>query len=254
MRDPGDGAASARPAGSSRPLGKADVGVLIFAMVFPTLAAWLYFVRFADSALVKMLYGVGKLVQFPLPIVWVIWAQRRRVRLRPESTRGLAAGAMLGVAIAAAIAGLYLGYFRGSEFLAAMPERLEGKLRDFGLDGPLKFAAFAVFIAVAHSFLEEYYWRWFVFGELRRALPVVPAVALSSLAFMAHHVIILDAFMLPEHFWSATLIFSACVAAGGVIWCLVYERSRSLLGPWASHLVVDGAIMAIGYDQVFGLF
>ena len=73
----------------------------------------------------------------------------------------------------------------------------------------------ALFISVFHSLLEEYYWRWFVFGRLERSLPLAAAIGISSLAFMAHHVFVL-AYYFPGRFWSAAVPFSLCVAAGGV--------------------------------------
>ena len=52
----------------------------------------------------------------------------------------------------------------------------------------------------------------------------------------------------PGRFWTAAAPLSLCVAVGGAAWAAVYQRSGSLLGPWLSHLIVDAAIMAVGYD------
>ena len=38
--------------------------------------------------------------------------------------------------------------------------------------------------------------------------------------------------------------------AAGVVWALLYYRSKSLWGPWLSHAIVDAGIFAIGYDLV----
>ena len=108
----------------------------------------------------------------------------------------------------------------------------------------------AAFLCVAHSLLEEYYWRWFVFGRLRLHVHPSLALVLAGLAFMAHHVVIIWVYF-PGHFWSAVLPFSLGVAFGGIVWAWLYERSGSLLGPWLSHLVVDAALMAIGYRLVY---
>src|SRR5262249_60465007 len=110
---------------------------------------------------------------------------------------------------------------------------------------------FGVFLSVAHALLEEYYWRWFVFGRLRRLLTFIPAALLSSLAFMSHHVIILAMFF-PGRFWQMAVPLSACVGMGGVVFAWLYERAGSIYAPWLCHVFIDAAVMAVGYDLVFG--
>jgi len=102
-------------------------------------------------------------------------------------------------------------------------------------------------VLLAHSLLEEYYWRWFVFGRLARLLKKrwVPYV-LASLGFAGHHYIVLGAF-LP--IWSAALLGS-CVGLMGVVWCWLYRRQGSLAGCWISHLMADAAIVYVGYDLI----
>jgi len=74
------------------------------------------------------------------------------------------------------------------------------------------------------------------------------AVAVSSLGFMAHHVIVLATYFGLAS--PVTWIFSLGIAAGGAFWAWLYHRSGSLLGPWLSHLLVDAAIFAAGYEIV----
>ena len=65
---------------------------------------------------------------------------------------------------------------------------------------------------------------------------------------MAHHVIVLQAFF----GYSIHMFFlSFSIAVGGFIWAWQYERSRSLLGSWVSHLVVDAGIFLVGYHMLF---
>jgi membrane protease YdiL (CAAX protease family) len=78
------------------------------------------------------------------------------------------------------------------------------------------------------------------------------SVLVSSLGFMAHHVIIL-AMYFGWASW-ATCLFSLAIAIGGAVWAWLYERSESLVGPWLSHLLVDAAIFVIGYDLARELF
>ena len=48
------------------------------------------------------------------------------------------------------------------------------------------------------------------------------------------------------------LFFSLCVAVGGAFWGWLYHQTGSLYAPWASHLLIDAGIMAVGYDMVRG--
>jgi membrane protease YdiL (CAAX protease family) len=143
---------------------------------------------------------------------------------------------------------LYLGWFRSSSALAGLEAQAVTKVRDLGLDRWWKYAATGVFYALAHSLLEEYYWRWFVFGQLRRYGSLGMAIGISSLGFMAHHVVLLMTFF----GWQSplTYLFALAVAVGGAVWAWLYASSRSLVGPWLSHMLVDLAIFVIGYDLV----
>src|SRR5262249_54034000 len=124
------------------------------------------------------------------------------------------------------------------------------KLAEFGLEPPQRFLLFAVLVSLAHSLLEEYYWRWFVFGRLRRHLPVTAAAVLSSVGFLAFHVIDL-AKLFPGKFWTVAVPLGLCVGVGGAGGCWLYQRSGTIVSPWVSHLLVNLAMFAIGYDLCF---
>jgi len=133
------------------------------------------------------------------------------------------------------------------------PQKIEAKLRHFGLYSPAGFVTLAVFLSLIHSLLEEYYWRWFVFGQLQRCLPAWAAILVSGLAFMAHHVIVLAEFVHGTHqFFTKVLPLSVGIAVGGMVWAWLYHRTGSIYSPWISHLLIDASIMAVGYDLVFG--
>ena len=114
------------------------------------------------------------------------------------------------------------------------------------------YILFGLFVSLIHSFMEEYYWRWFVFGQLRRLAPAGVAIFVSGIGFMLHHVVILSTYF---GWWSLPSVgFSLAVAVGGFVWAWLYHRTGSLYGPWLSHLLVDMAIFVIGYDLVGGHF
>src|SRR5438270_12057922 len=119
---------------------------------------------------------------------------------------------------------LYFLLLRHSPWLAQTPARIREKLQEFGADSPAGYLALSLFLSVAHSFLEEYYWRWFVFGRLSTLLPVGSAMILSSLGFLSHHVLVVWAY-LPDKILTGVLPASLAVAAGGLAWSWIYHRS-----------------------------
>jgi len=259
---------------------------VVFAMVFPTVVTLAYFVLLAGfpAGLQQAVYLVGKTIQFTFPAlaVVILLARRhggdpspatmggrlslrdvlrlqvRRVRLRfvqlvrPRSrwfgrnVKFLVLGLGFGLLVLAAMVGLYQGVWKTGELFAGAGQEIRGKIVDLGIDRLWIYAAVGVFYATCHSGLEEYYWRWFVFGQLRHRLQPASAIAVSSLAFMAHHVILLATYFGWSSPW--TYAFSLAVAVGGAVWAWLYERSGSLAGPWLSHLIVDAAIFLVGYD------
>lgn len=230
-----------------------DALAIGFAAFFPLPMAWAYFVYLADvsesnSTLVTA-YGVAKSVQFAFPLVFVLIVDPSRLRpVRPRSG-GLLAGVAFALAVVSAMTLLYFGWLKGSPLLANTPDKVLGKLRQFGLDTPAGYLGMGLFIAVVHSMLEEYYWRWFIFGWMRRWLAFGPAMLLSGLGFMLHHVVVLGVYF-PNHFWTAAIPLSLAVAVGGMVWAWLYERSGSLLGPWLSHAIIDAGILLVGFDMV----
>jgi membrane protease YdiL (CAAX protease family) len=270
---------------------------LLFAMIFPTLAAWSYFVALAGNSSgvnsrQQAAYVLGKIIQFGLPLVFLVFLGRRaqsRAELKrtyaahaPNQERtptrkdwkvslgndwrdpswlqlkrphfdGLRPALIFGLAVAALMLGIYFGGLRGSSLLTKTPASLQHKLQEVGMDTPRRYALLALFIVAGHSLLEEYYWRWFVFGGLRQLLPLAPAMALSSLAFMAHHVVVLYVY-LPGRFFEAVLPFSLAIAAGGGVWAWLYERSGTIWSPWLSHLLVDAGIFVIGWDLLWPMY
>jgi membrane protease YdiL (CAAX protease family) len=233
------------------------VPALVFALAFPTFATWLYFIQFAGSSAVRVFYGAGKLAQFCFPLLYVGLMERGRPRAADDRNRrsmsvgrSLWIGGGVGLAVAAVMLGVYFALLKQSDLLAGVPSEVRAKLADAGADSPGGFLTLAVFYALIHSLLEEYYWRWFVFGRLRDILPLRSAIVISSLGFMAHHTLVVG-----KYFGGAspmTILLSAAVAIGGAIWAWLYESSRALYGPWLSHLLVDAGLMLIGYQMVFG--
>ena len=224
------------------------LGILAFSLLFPSALTFGYYVALSREprAVVQAFYVVGKLVQFGLPLCWV----RHGAGLCPRQSPRRGGGVLLGLAFGALVWSAAMAVHRGLLWPLGLygpaAEAVRAKVVFFGLGSPARFAAAGVFYAVVHSGLEEYYWRFFVFGELRLVLSKAPAILVSSLGFMAHHVIILATFL----GWGSPFTYcaAAAVAMGGAFWAWLYERTGSLLGPWLGHLLVDAAIFMVGFD------
>jgi membrane protease YdiL (CAAX protease family) len=227
-----------------------DRAAVVFALLFPTLVTWVYFILLAGSAAWMQLAAksIGIAVQVAFPIFWVVCVQRQRLTRPSFKWKGLLIAAAYGLAIVATMFAGYHLWLRPSGAFDAAAVAIREKVVGLGIDSTAKFAALGVFYAVAHSLLEEYYWRWFVFAQLKRMMRLGPAIAISAVGFMAHHVIVLSVFFGWGSFLS--LFFSFGVAVGGVIWAWLFHKSGALYGPWLSHALVDAGIFLIGFEIV----
>src|SRR2546425_10304413 len=79
---------------SSRRLARA--AALVFAMVFPSIATWLYFMAYAGHPAMRLVYSIGKVVQFSFPLVWLLAVERRWPRLFRGGGRGGGVGVAFG--------------------------------------------------------------------------------------------------------------------------------------------------------------
>lgn len=200
---------------------------------------------------VESLFIFGKVLQFSMPFFFVILTEPRRLRWAWPSRRGMLPALLFALGGAAGTFLLYFGFLRGSVVLGDTPTKIHNWLEKFGFDSLPGFLTFGFLMCVPHALLEEYYWRWFVFDRLRRQMSWFPAAALSSLTFMSHHVLVL-AYYLPNHFWTAGIALSLSIALGGFVWAWIYHRSNNLYAPWVSHLLVDALIMVVGWDMIGG--
>jgi membrane protease YdiL (CAAX protease family) len=225
------------------------VGVAIGA-VFPTIATLLYFVLAAEftTTVQQSVYGFLKSLQFLFPIIWASIVLRQRLALERPKMGGILAGFAFGLLVVAAMLVLYYGCYKSTELFHGVTVAVIAKLTGVGIDSVAKYITLALFYSVVHSLLEEYYFRWFMFGQLRQVVPCGLAMIFSAVAFAAHHVIVL-AFYFGWGSW-ATWFFAFAITVGGVMWAWLYEQSRSLYAPWCSHFLVDVGIFWIGYELI----
>ncbi len=232
-----------------------DLIALVIAVLFPSLLAWVQVSSVSDHGQRHLWFQiaipVAKIIQFSFPILW-LWSTRGTIFVDSPmvaSTRfsDIAIGLIFGLITAVGIWWLYELWLKPFGLLDETPSQLAALLSKLNLATPARFIVLASFICLFHSFLEEYYWRWFVFGTLRRHLSVWSSAVLSGLAFSVHHAILM-LFYVPNVALAVSL--ASAVAVGGIAWAWLYERSGSLVAPWLSHLLVDTGLMAVGYSMM----
>jgi membrane protease YdiL (CAAX protease family) len=227
---------------------------LAFAMLFPAAMTWIYFVALGHCGgdpgpAQSIAYAVGKVIQFGFPLLFVAATRPARFGLPALNRKGWGVAIGFALLTAAAMALLYFVWLKQSSWLGETPLRVREKVEGFGVGSLPAFMALAFFLSAVHSLLEEYYWRWFVFHEIRDRATLATAIALSALGFMLHHVVVLGVYF-PDRFWTLAVPFSIGVAVGGAVWAWIYDRCGSLLPSWISHALVDAAIMTIGWDLI----
>ncbi|MCZ6654561.1 MAG: type II CAAX endopeptidase family protein [Planctomycetota bacterium] len=237
---------------------------IVLAAVAPTLATVLYLHAADSTEIVQILYFVSKALLFSFPAAWWLIIERRARavsfssrgltdgenvaqferprKLKRAARRDIALGIGSGALIGASLWCMYLVMFEGVINADLLAERV----RQFGMYE--HFLLYMMFLSIINSGLEEYYWRWFVFGRLRAKLGAPAAVVLSSLAFAAHHFVALHEFL--GRAWLAGL-FSFGIAIGGAVWACHYHHTGRLRGVWVSHCIIDVAALSIGYYILF---
>lgn len=225
-------------------------GAIAFAVIYPTLLTYVYFVYLmtAPQLVQHGTYGIGKLVQFGFPLFWVLIIERQRLQLARPRADGMGRALGFGLLVAGSMWALYYFWLAPAGLMEQAAGPIRDKVTSFGIDNVWTYAAFGLFYTLAHSLAEEYYWRWYVFAQSTRLMPMGAANLLSSLGFTAHHVLLLGTFFGYDNV--LTWIFSAAIGVGGAAWAWMYHRDRSLYPVWLSHGLVDAAIFSIGYHLV----
>jgi uncharacterized protein len=150
----------------------------------------------------------------------------------------------LGGGIGALILGAYL-LLRGHWIKPALVVAMAHKNH---LDIWWIYVGFAAAECLINALLEEYVWRWFVYGKCELVVGARWAVPLSAALFTAHHILGMSLYFN----WKVVLLGNAGVFVGGMIWSGLYRRFRSIWPGYVSHVIVDVAVFGAGAWIIFG--
>jgi membrane protease YdiL (CAAX protease family) len=190
------------------------------------------------------LWTISKVWILVLPLAWVRFVERGELRLPGPPRAGLGVGVASGLLFA--IVTLAAGILWLEPRLDPAP--LREMARANAIASPAGYLRMALYIALINALLEEYVWRWFVYRRFESLLAPRAAVLASAAAFTLHHTVILSV-----HFsWEMALLGSAAVFAAGALWSWCYLRFRSIWPGYASHVIVDVAVLWLGWRLIRG--
>jgi membrane protease YdiL (CAAX protease family) len=201
---------------------------------------------------------MSKVIQFCFPLVLWTWPNptwRKRDQLIPgqkqKNQKAFLIALATGVISLAVGLSIYTFVLKAQLQNSLVKSEIQTKLSAFGVSSPIQYLFLALFISVIHSFLEEYYWRGFIFSELRKRFTQTAAVLLSSVAFTLHHIIIIERYSRIEPKFLYIALGSSAVLICGIIWAIQYSFSKKLWVSWISHVTADWVVLWIGFDLVF---
>lgn len=217
------------------------------ALVVPLLASLIYFVFFPGTWFGKACFGLVKIHLIVWPVIGTVFILRESMR-RPAPCwkirfHTLIPGVLIGATVVAAMFVLMLTPI--GDIVRSSGGRIREKVDDLGVLE--HYVSFSIFISIINSIIEEYYWRWFAYGNIRRVMPLIWAHVVAAVAFSAHHIVVVSQFF-PIGF---ALFVGCSVGVGGLIWSLMYQKYNTILGPWICHIIIDAGFLWIVYDLFF---
>lgn len=226
---------------------KTTILAVILACIVPTIGALFYIVIVPGTILGTTLYIATKafMIAWPLLATAVIHRWAPCETLKPHRHRKAILQAIpIGLATAIVMLIAYK-YTTLGEIITYNAENIRQKAAQLHIAS--HFLIFGLFLAIAHSFLEEYYWRWYVFARLNTLVQRNLAIIIGSAAFAGHHYIIL-ASILPI---GPTIILGTAVGIGGAIWAWLFSKTHSIAGVWLAHLMADAVIVYVASQMIY---
>jgi len=160
---------------------------------------------------------------------------RELFRLR---RKGFALALALGAAVYAVILGAYfllIPYFDFSPIASLLSENA-GVNRG-------NFLFVSLYISFVNSLLEEFFFRGFLFLNLRRRSGRTFAYLFSAVLFAAYHAAMMIGWFSPALYVLAML----GLTAGGVIFNALNERQGTVYTSWLVHMFANFAINTVGF-------
>ncbi|MCK8060644.1 MULTISPECIES: CPBP family intramembrane glutamic endopeptidase [unclassified Fusibacter] len=182
---------------------------------------------------------VLKVIAFVLvPVGWQ-FLTKRRLFLVPihHRIKDVLAGLMLGSASFVVLISAYFVLGRFIDFSAILSElSLKSEI------DATNFLWVGLYITLGNSFVEEFFFRGFIFLNLEESGHLKTAHAYSATLFAVYHIAIFKS-------WFSPLLMTVAIVGLmviGLVFNYVNKASKSILNSWLIHIMADSAIILIG--------
>ncbi len=180
---------------------------------------------------------------FFIPVVYgVLFKEFKPFNLLKANFRGIKLGIILGVGIYILMVGFYFAVSNFMDINTTIKASLENNL---GINKE-NFFAIALYVCLLNSFLEEWFFRGFIFNEFK-IISRKSAYFLSSLAFTVYHIAIMDGMF---NVFILLLAFLG-LFVGGTIFNYLNEKNNNIYASWFCHMFANFAMNTIGYIIYF---
>ncbi|MFA5523122.1 MAG: type II CAAX endopeptidase family protein [Tissierellales bacterium] len=197
---------------------------------------------FVLTYLVKTL---SKIILFiALPYIYILFINKRSIRKKIKfNKKDLYIGTGLGIGCFIILMAAYI-ILKDIIDLNTIANELQTKSKV----SPSNFIFVAFYISFVNSFLEEFFFRGFIFLNLFELGYIKLAYVFSSFLFAIYHISVFKNWFNP---WLIGLSIFGLVSVG-FIFNYIDTKSKNFINSWIVHILADAAIMLIGM-RMFGI-
>ncbi|MEI4769197.1 lysostaphin resistance A-like protein [Psychrobacillus sp. FJAT-51614] len=209
----------------------------ILLLIAPTIMIFLGLVVL-NNVLITFLLFYGWLLFIPLVIRF--WDKESRYRIMlPLSKKSIVVGIISGLVCLFSIYG-FVSYFPVIDIT-----HLKILLEEWDFSGT-KVILFVLVLILINPFLEEFYWREFIYTRLLNGLGTVMSILITSLFYSLYHlIIVIEIFTFPFNVLAILPVFLA-----GIMWGIFRYKLNALTASIISHCLADIGIMLVYWTIV----
>jgi membrane protease YdiL (CAAX protease family) len=182
-----------------------------------------------------------------VPLIYIKFIKKSDIKtelnLRKLDSKNFKLGFLFG---GAAFLIIFIGYFIFGSFIDF--NSIAAELTSKSKITPANFIFIGLYITLGNSFLEEFFFRGFIFLNLYNLKYKKLAYIFSSMLFAVYHMGIF------KNWFNIWLILLCLVGlfTVGIVFNWLNTKSKNFINSWLVHILADSAIIIIGM-RMFGI-